>query len=153
MIDLEEMKMYAKLNFPMQILIFALLGILLLTGCGVVPGVPGIVPSVTDVPQEPLPIISPESARDVVLAYIRTYHPGVGPSEDAFWFEETEPTENMVGSSSFTYRYEAWTVTVTFPVVAPDATIYTVTVEHASPKIYWQGLVDAYAQVVETSFI
>ena len=105
--------MYAKFNFPLKFMVFALLGFLLLTGCGVVPGVPGIVPSVTDVPPEQPPILGPESARDVGLAYIRTYHPGMGPSEDVFWFEDTESTEGLVGSSTFKYRYESWAVTVT----------------------------------------
>ena len=98
-------------------------------------------------------IVGPESARDQALAYIRTYHPGTGPSKDVFWFEETLNPEGLVGSSTIIYRYESWVVMVTFPVVAPDSTIFSITVEHPSPTFSWQGMVAANGQVVETSYV
>jgi hypothetical protein len=150
--DLQEEKMCAKFDGLWIFCLFALLSILGLTGCGGVAEEPNVLPSVTEAPPEQLTVVGPESARDVALAYIRTYHPEETPPKEAFWFEETETLEGQVGSSAVRYRYESWVVTVTFPVVDPDATLYTVTVERASPEYYWQGLVDAYGQVVEISF-
>jgi len=144
--------MYAKHDFLWKLALFILPGIVLLTGCGVVSGEADIPPSATVAASEPLRVPRPETARDVALAYIRTYHAGTGPSEGAFWFDETANAEGLVGSSTLIYRYEAWMVRVTFPVVLPEETIYTISVERHSPKFNWQGLVDAYGQVVETSF-
>ena len=144
--------MYAKFAFLWKFILLALVSILGVTGCGVFQVGAGIVPSATTDPVGQLTVVGPEAARDVALAYIRTYHPGTGPSEDAFWFEEMEDTGGLVGSSAIKYRYESWVVRVTYPVVAPEATLYTVTVEGSDPGFYWQGLVDAYGQVAETAF-
>jgi len=135
-----------------KLTLLVLVGVLGLTGCGGDMVRVGVVPSATAVPTEELLVLDPEAARDVALAYIRTYHPGVGPIAEAFWFEEPGTPEDQVGSSTFLYRYESWVVAVSFPAVAPAETIYTVTVERPSPNFYWQGLVDAYRQVAETSF-
>jgi hypothetical protein len=150
--DLEEMNIYGKYLFLWKFLTLFLLMFLGLTGCVEIPEVSGIPTDVTDVPPDHPTIVDPKSARDVALAYIRTYHPGTGPSKDAFWFEETVYAEDQVELSTLIYRYESWVVQVTFPVVPPEGTIYTVTIERSTPKFQWQGLVNAYGQVAETSF-
>lgn len=144
--------MKIKFHQTFKALVFALILVLSLVGCGSVPGVPGVLPSATQSPELP-PVIGPEAARDVALAYLRTYHPETGLSEQAIWFDEAVTPSGLVGSSTSQYRYESWKVMVTYPVVAPDATIYTVTAENPDKKVDWQGLVDAFGQVVEISFI
>ena len=118
--DLEEEEMKIEVHQTFKALVFALLFLFLLVGCGSIPGVPGVLPSATESPELP-PIIGPEAARDVALAYLRTYHPETGLSEQAIWFEEAVTPSGLVGSSTNQYRYESWVVTVTYPVVAPDA--------------------------------
>lgn len=144
--------MYARIEYSWKFLAIILTGLLVLTGCNLVADAPILVPGITEVPPRSPVVVGSEQARDAALAYIRTYHPGTGPSKDAFWFDETMNQEGLVGSSSIMYRYESWGVTVTFPVVAPDSTVYTITVERISPRFLWQGLIDAYGQVEETFF-
>ena len=145
--------MCARFRFPGNVLAIILLGILVLTGCDMGPDKPAAIPSATGSATEQPAIVGPQSARDVALAYIRTYHPGTHPPKDAFWFEESSDQGELAGSSSVIYRYEAWVVTVTFPPADPDSTIYTVTIENASLGYLWQGLLAANGQVVETSYI
>jgi hypothetical protein len=146
--------MYAKYELLWKVLIIGLLGIVGLTGCGVDVGTTEVTPSLTSAPPETVAIQSPEAARDVALAFIRTYHPGSGPSKDAFWFdEEANPEDTVVGLIALNYRYESWLITVIFPEEAPEARIYNVTVEGAEQGFYWQGLVDAGGEVEEVSFV
>lgn len=145
--------MKARVFLSTKMFVLILMAMFLLAGCGIIPGAPVVIPSDTQSPARQPTITTPEAARTVALAYMRTYHPGSGPAENAIWFDETETPEGLAGSSTFNYRYESWIVTVTFPLVAPEATIFTVTVEDNTSKERWQGLVDAYAQVVETFFV
>ncbi|HBX70643.1 MAG TPA: hypothetical protein DEH25_15005, partial [Chloroflexi bacterium] len=116
--------MYAAKVYPKKRIFLTLMGVvILLSGCSLRGS--GAIPTETSSPPEQSLIIGPQAARDVALAYFRTYHPGTGPAEDAIWFEETVPTGGLVGSSTFKYRYESWVITVTYPIVAPDATIFT----------------------------
>ena len=132
--------------------LLVVVGVLGLVSCGGDSVGAGVVPSGTVVPVEEPLVPDPKVARDVGLAYIRTYHTGEGPPAEAFWFEETGTSEDQVGSSTYLYRYEVWVVTVSFPVVAPAETIYTVSVERPTPNFFWQGLVKSDGQVSETSF-
>jgi hypothetical protein len=150
--DLEEEEMKTKVCQLLKMLVLALIFVLLLTGCGIFSDEPDTPPSETVNPGLP-PVIGPEAARDVALAYVRTFHPDAGLSEQAIWFEEEVTPSGLVGSATKQYRYETWVVTVTYPVVAPNDTIYTVSLDNSSTNTSWQGLVDAYGQVMETSFL
>jgi hypothetical protein len=145
--------MYARCELFWKVLIIGLLVIMGLTGCGVDIGATEVNPSLTSAPPETVLIQSPEAARDVALAFIRTFHPGSGPSKDAFWFEEEANPENTLeGLTTLNYRYESWLITVSFSNVTPETMIYEVTVEGTDSGFYWQGLVDTGGEVEEVSF-
>ena len=122
-----------------------------LVGCQLIPDVSADGQDLTDVPQSLL-VTNPESAREVALAYIRTFHPGTGPAQEAIWFDATETAASQGGTSNYKYRYESWLVWVAFPEDNPEDIVYSLIVERPSPEFSWQGLVDAYGQVVETAF-
>ena len=71
------------------------------------------------------------------------------PGPDLVWSEENVTPENLVGSSRFQYVAGEWQVTVSFPVVAPQATVYTVAVANQATGFRWEGEVDAAGQVTE----
>ena len=79
--------MYNRFNSYWKSIFLSVLIISFLAGCEQVPVTPDILPSATKVILDVV-IQDPESARDIVLAYIRTYHPGTGPSENAYWFDD-----------------------------------------------------------------
>ncbi len=101
--------------------------------------------SAGDVEQAP----DPARARDVVLDYVARAYGEQAPALDLDWKEERTTPEGIVGSSSFQYTAGEWAATVSFPIVAPEATVYQVTVTHNSTSFEWEGEVDARGQVKE----
>ena len=141
------MKSSSKLTTLSKHLLILLLSALWLVGCADTNPPPSATPTSQD-----LIILGPDTARDVALAYIRTYHPRIGPARDAIWFTEPETHDSQTGISSLTYRYENWVVTVSSPMTTLDKTIYTVTVESHAPSFNWRGQVEAIGQVQEIDF-
>jgi len=131
-----------------------LLSSIILSGCGAVPVVGGVIPiSQPEVDPEPSlpPMFGSEAAREAALDFVRVSFGSSAPSPDLIWVVGEAPSDGLVGSSTFQYISDDWTVRVAFPVVAPDATIYTVKIQGGSLGFVWEGLVDAYGQVVTTS--
>lgn len=100
---------------------------------------------VTEAP-EPLVI-----ALDAALAYLRENYPEQAPAADLAWAEQRTTPEGLVGSESFQYAAGGWVITVSYPVVRPDLTVYTVVVVSEGTGFRWQGEVDAAGQVKETT--
>jgi hypothetical protein len=141
------MKSSSKLSALSKYLLILLLSILWLAGCDIA----NPPPSTTPTTFAPI-ILGPDAARDIALAYIRTYHPGTGPTGDAIWFAEPETHDSQTAISTLTYRYENWVVAVSSPITTLDETIYTVTVVNPAPSFNWHGQVDANGQVQEIAF-
>lgn len=88
----------------------------------------------------------PEAARDAALSYLRTTGDQV-PSIRASWQSEDIMQEGVVGAGRFRFTTEHWTVEVSFPIVAPQATIYNVAITDSLTGYAWQGQVDASGRV------
>jgi putative hemolysin len=105
-------------------------------------------------PTEPaVEVPDPTSARDAALAYLSTNYGDEAPAQNLTWTEEDVTEEGLVGASTFQYTADDWLVTVSFPVVAPDATIYTVVIANQATGFRWEGEVDAAGQVTELSVV
>jgi serpin B len=89
----------------------------------------------------------PAAARDAVLAYLVQAYGDLAPDPDLPWAELEAPAGDLVGSSTFEYQAQdeagLWIVAVSFPIVAPDQTIYRVLVANQDLPFQWQGDVDA----------
>jgi serpin B len=92
----------------------------------------------------------PTRARDAALAYLTKAYGSPASELDLAWTEETTTSTGLVGSSSFRYTAGGWSVSVSFPIVAPDAVIYRVVVRNETSGFHWEGEVDARMQVTET---
>ncbi len=95
----------------------------------------------------------PKFAREAAVSYMRIYHAQSAPKGELSWTEENTTPEGLVGSNAVRYTAENWIVTVSYPVVAPEAVIYQVEVTNEGDGIQWQGSVDAIGQITETAFI
>jgi serpin B len=101
-------------------------------------------------PESEVPIPDPARARDQALAYLVSAHTEAAPAENLAWTEENATAEGQVGASSFVYESGDWVVTVQFPIVAPQATIYQVEIENTATGFRWTGEVNAMGKVTET---
>jgi serpin B len=99
--------------------------------------------------REAVPVPDPVFARDAVLTYLARVYSAQAPSSALDWDEEITTPKQQVGSSSFQYSAADWVVTVTFPIVAPESTIYRVTATNQDSGFQWEGDADAWGQVRE----
>lgn len=92
-------------------------------------------------------------ARDAALAYLRQSHAAAAPPADLSWAEEDTTPAGLVGSSTVVYRAPAesgeWLVTVTYPIVALEQTVYSITVENEATGFQWQGEVNAAGEIAD----
>lgn len=90
------------------------------------------------------------AARDAALNYIyQKYQYPPLDTAAAEWEEEELTPEGLVGAAKYRYTAFNWVVEVSYPIVAPEATIYEVTVTNADLGLDWRGTVDAQGTVME----
>jgi putative hemolysin len=109
---------------------------LAVTGCG---------PS--RVTADDAPAFGPAFARDAAMTTIWTEDE---PLSALDWTEEDLTPQDLVGSSTVRYTAGDWVVTVIYPIVAPDQTIYQVSITNAASGFAWNGEIDAQGNVSET---
>jgi hypothetical protein len=90
------------------------------------------------------------AARDAALHCIfEQYGEQVNPPPGMDWLEKNITPEGLIGSVTYRFAARDLIVTVSFPLVAPDATIYQVLVENTATGFRWEGEVDAAGQVTD----
>jgi hypothetical protein len=130
--------------------ILVLLSIVTLTACGSFQlefedrGSGGSDPEQEQTPVEVL------VARDTALIYVRGKYGEEAPQSGLEWSVVRETPEGLVGASTFRFESQDWTITVVFPIVALDATIYSIELINATTGFQWGGQVDAQGNVTET---
>lgn len=92
----------------------------------------------------------PEFARDAVLEYLRIHYNIPTPTSWISWTDETNEAYGKL--VSFKYIADGWSVNVSQTPEITEASITAVEVNTEVHGIQWLGLVDAFGQVVETSF-
>jgi hypothetical protein len=94
----------------------------------------------------------PVGARDAALAYLVESYDSEAPVAGLVWTEAHTKPEGLVGGESYEYTSGDWLIAVSYPVVAPENVVYTITVGNATTGFRWEGQVDAQGQVTEISF-
>ena len=97
--------------------------------------------------QAPEEMFDREAARDAALNFVYEKYQYPPLDSSVAWEEERLTEEGIVGAETFRYTAESWAVEVSYPVVAPEATIYEVTVTNEGLGFEWQGTVDAQGAV------
>lgn len=93
----------------------------------------------------------PVRARDAALAYVVGHYGEQAPPPGLRWTEERTTPEGLVGSETFQYTADDWVVTISYPVVAPEAVAYSVVVANQTTGFQWEGEVDAAGGVTEAA--
>jgi hypothetical protein len=88
-------------------------------------------------------------ARDQALLYVSEQHGQSGLGAGLAWQEERLTPENIVGGETYQYTAGDWVVTVSYPVVLPENTVYTISVANESSGFQWEGEVDAQGALKE----
>jgi hypothetical protein len=88
-------------------------------------------------------------ARDQALFYLSEQHGQSGLGAGLAWQEERLTPENIVGAETYHYTAGDWVVTVSYPVVLPENTIYAISLSNQVSGFEWQGEVDAQGTVTE----
>ncbi len=90
-------------------------------------------------------------AFETVLAFVNQRYGETAPSADLLWTTENITPVGLVGLTTFQYTAETCVATVSYPIVAPDATIFHVDIVDEATGFVWAGEVDAAGQVTELS--
>jgi hypothetical protein len=133
---------------------------LLAAGCGGATPTPtptAVPPQATPTPvlpePSPTPVSGPTvdrvSARDAALVYVRDRYGADAPAADLTWTEQHTTPPDFVGGQFYQYTAGDWLVTVSYPVVLPELTVYTVKMANAATGFRWEGQVGAAGQVIE----
>jgi predicted small lipoprotein YifL len=88
-------------------------------------------------------------ARDQAFLYVSEHYDVSGLGSGLAWQEERLTPENIVGGETYQYSAGDWVVTVAYPVVLPENTIYEITVTNQDTGFQWTGTVDAQGVVTE----
>jgi hypothetical protein len=97
-----------------------------------------------------LSITDASSARDAVLDYLDNKCNDNIPGQNLPWREENRTPSGVSGLAIKSYTSEEWTMLISYPVVKPDLTIYTVTLVNNNTGWKWEGNVSANGIVNET---
>lgn len=92
---------------------------------------------------------NPAGARDVVLAFLAQRYGAEAPAAGLAWQEKDVTAEGLMGGSTFEYMADDWKITISYPIVAPQSTIYRTVVENPATGFGWEGRVDAWGSVSE----
>jgi len=100
---------------------------------------------------ELFPVSVYEQARDLAVAYVADLAGLAHP--DGEWVFQDQTPEEETDSSAWLFTNGPWVVQVSVPALAPEETIYAVTVDHMSAVIRWEGTVDSFGEIIETNII
>jgi hypothetical protein len=70
---------------------------------------------------------------------------------DMAWNGHRVTPLGLVGYETYEYGTDEWTVTVSYPVVAPDVVVYTVAIENETTGFVWEGDMDPMRQLTQTA--
>jgi hypothetical protein len=91
------------------------------------------------------------TARRAAVAYLSENYSEQAPASELTWTRRRLTPEGLLGAETYQYRSGYWVVSVSYPVVAPEAVIYRLIVSNESTGFQWQGEVDADGNVTETA--
>ncbi|NIN65137.1 MAG: hypothetical protein GTO63_10645 [Anaerolineae bacterium] len=89
----------------------------------------------------------PIRARDAALAYVIGHYGEQGPWRNLIWLEEEPSPEGLVGHAAHQYGAGDWVIMISYPVVVPEAVLYSVVVANEATGFRWEGEVDAAGRV------
>jgi len=122
----------------------------LLCACGAPAATPTASPTALPAPATPAPAAAQRaSARDAALDYVRARYGAGAPPAGLAWTEQRATPSGLVGGEMYTYTAGDWLIALSYPVVMPELTVYTVKMANGATGFSWEGQVDAGGNVIE----
>jgi hypothetical protein len=107
----------------------------------------GAAPSDTPAPPEtPAQVLA---ARDAALVHLAELYGEQAPWPNFIWLEQGTTQEGLAGHMIHHYVAGDWVVTISHPVVAPEAVVHSVVVDNQSTGFKWEGTVESEGAVIE----
>jgi len=130
---MEDTLLKSKLFFTAIVLSAALLTSTFLVSCASQPG----------------NVQNASEARDAALSHLDNRYTDNIPSKGLTWQEYVTTPEGLIGSETREFISGEWMVTVSYPVVLPENTVYDVIIVNMESGWYWKGNVKADGTVTE----
>ncbi len=92
-------------------------------------------------------------ARQSALASLAERHGVEVPPPGTDWTEYRATPENLVGSETYEYRFDDWSVTISYPVVASENVVYDVVIANEGEGSLWEGRATPQGEIEEASMI
>ena len=90
-------------------------------------------------------------ARQVAIKYLQGKDIAEAPNLDTKWQESDETPPGLVGAASKYFTSGEWAVSISYPVVRPDLTVYRVVIISTKLGWHWKGEVKADGTLTEIS--
>jgi hypothetical protein len=141
--------------------ISSLIGIIILCSCSAEPEVAqpvevNIVPAQAEVVEE-IPNVADfviqghEQARDVVVAYVADLA-GL-PLPEGEWNFQDQGSQSPADALTWLFTNGPCAVEVSAPAIIPQQVVYSVTVDHLSAVIRWEGTIDSAGKIIQMNYI
>ncbi|MFC1953913.1 hypothetical protein ACFLWR_07315 [Chloroflexota bacterium] len=101
-------------------------------------------------PTEPV-VKDAVEARQAAITYIQGKAAADAPNLGTKWQESDETPPGLVGAANKYYTSDEWVVSVSYPIVLPDLTVYRVVIVSEKFGWHWKGEVKADGTVTEIS--
>jgi len=107
----------------------------------------------TPAPPGPTELVVKDAAeaRQAALTYLQGKAVTDAPNVDTKWQESDKTPPGLVGAANKYYTSDEWAVSVSYPVVLPDLTVYRVMIISVKFGWHWKGEVKADGTVTEIS--
>ena len=106
------------------------------------------------VPMEPAQI-APAVVRAVhqkTLAHLRAAHASPPPA-DPSWSGSRTTEPGLAGSETYQFISAGWTLTISYPAVGPEVTVYWVTASNPNSGFHWYGRIDSAGHVLSSATV
>ena len=98
---------------------------------------------------QPVEIRNAAEARDAGLSYLDDKYDDNVPDKDLEWKEYMTTAEELVGSGTKQFISGEWLITISYPIVLPENTVYKIVVLNIETGWHWEGSVSFEGTVIE----
>ena len=116
-------------------------------------GIDGSSQGPASVVSNPPIITDPITARNFILEYLNRKYGLVTPGTGATWEQSDLIEAEQEKSAAYQYVSNSLTVVITYPIVAPENTTFTLTIYRDDPDFSWNGFLDSYGRITEVSYV
>ena len=86
-------------------------------------------------------------ARELALEFMRESYADSAPDQGLQWQADYIEQGGSAGAGAYQYTASNWRIVIEYPIVAPEATVYSVEASDSASGFQWRGQVDARGEV------